>query len=84
MRKSFLNKLSFISLAVAASFFCMSQVTAGHWTGDIRSTTTHNRQFVLFCGYQYLGHTYQVTFPSARSQACPKQVPVSKLMAARS
>ena len=84
MNKSFRNKVYFVGLVVAASFFCMSQVTAGHWTGDIRSTTTQNRQFVLYCGYQYLGRAYQVTFPSAKNRACPSQVPVSMLMAARS
>ena len=84
MSKSFLNRVYFFGLMATASFFCASQVTAGHWTGDIRSTTTHSRQVVLHCGYKYLGHSYQVTFSSVKSNACPREVPVSMLMSSRS
>jgi len=83
MSKSFLNKVYFFSLVSAASFFYASQVTAGHWTGEIRSASTQNRQVVLQCGYRHLGHSYLVTFASAKTNACPGEVPVSMLMASR-
>ena len=84
MSKPFLKNVYFFGLVATASFFCASQVTAGRWTGDISSTTTQNRHVVLHCGYKYLGHSYQVTFSSAKTNVCPREVPVSKLMSARS